>query len=355
MRATILGMDAVLEERYRQLRQAVADKGLYTRRYGYYALYATLLVGGFVAGWYFITVTTNIYLQLLNAFFLGFVTVQGGMLGHDLSHRQVFESDARNRFFGIIAWGLFGGLSESDWFHIHNTHHEHVNQIDHDPDIDIPFYLSKEQIPRDMGFIGRTLLPYQHITFFFVLPLLYITKLNATWRRAYHDFNPRHIFEVFFALCHFGVLFYLVFAFLPLFTATLFLGVHAVVVGIYMSLVFAPNHKGEEIISADAQVTWLNQITSTRNVYPSSLIFFLFGGLNFQIEHHLFTSMPRPNYWKVHPLVKQFCHDNGIPYYETTWFGSLKEIYCSLKETARVQPPQRLDSPMGKVHIDLVK
>lgn len=330
-------MNAALEASYQRMRQEVAGAGLFKRRYGYYAFYAAWLLVAFAASWYFITVTTNVYLQLLNAIFLGFVTVQGGMLGHDLAHEQVFESSRLNRGFGVIVWGLFAGLSESDWYHIHNTHHQHVNQLEHDPDVDIPFYFEKEQVPKNMGTIGRALFPYQHVLFFLALPLLYITKTNATWRRALTNFNVRHLFEVFFALSHFGALFFLLFYFLPLVTAILFLGVHFVVVGIYMSLVFAPNHKGEEMIAADSEVTWLNQIVSTRNVYSSSLIFFLFGGLNFQIEHHLFTRVPRPNYWKVHPIVKRFCKENNIPYYETTWPGSLREIYNSLKAVARAR------------------
>lgn len=328
-------MDARFEQRYQDLCRAITDAGLYRRRYGYYACLALVIVAGYAASFYVLTVTDEMFLQLLNALFLSFMTVQAGMLGHDLAHEQVFESTRANHWTGVFVWGLLCGFSESDWYRIHNAHHTHVNQLEHDPDIDIPFYFAKEQIPARMGVIGRTLFPYQHILFFAVLPLLYITKTISTWRRAFSNFGLRHGFELFLALLRWGLLLFLVFHFLPLVVASVFLATYVAGVGIYMSLVFAPNHKGEELIAAHQEVTWLNQITSTRNIHPSGFIFVVFGGLNFQIEHHLFSDMPRPNYRKAYGMVKKFCAENGISYSESGWFGSLREMYVALKKTAR--------------------
>jgi fatty acid desaturase len=102
-----------------------------------------------------------------------------------------------------------------------------------------------------------------------------------------------------------------------------------------MSLVFAPNHKGMEVLSKDEEVKWYHQITLTRNLFPNKFLFHAMGGLEYQIEHHLFTNMPRINYPKIAPFVKKFCKDNGLEYYETTWFESMKEIYVSLKKQAQ--------------------
>lgn len=323
-----------MEEAYRAMRADVRARGLYERTYGYYALYGFLVLCGTGLSLYFITVTNNIFLQLLNSLFLTFMLVQAGMLGHDFSHGQVFETRETNRFFAMFMWGLFAGASETVWYDQHNAHHEHVNQQDMDPDINIPFLFADGQRLGDFSF-AASLYPYQHILFFATLPFWYLSKLCTTWLKVFKDFSFRRSIEVTLAGIHFGVLFYLLFAYQHWWVALLFLAVHVFFAGLYLSSAFAPNHKGEEIHPANEETTWMHQITSTRNIYPSLFIFHFFGGLNFQIEHHLFPNMPRPNYWKAHEIVKKFCQEHGIPYHETTWLGSMREIYIGLRTQAR--------------------
>ncbi|EJW70593.1 hypothetical protein WUBG_18501, partial [Wuchereria bancrofti] len=69
------------------------------------------------------------------------------------------------------------------------------------------------------------------------------------------------------------------------------------------------------------------QLYTTRNMRPGILIDWLWGGLNYQIEHHLFPSMPRHNLKMVMPLVKEFCTENNLPYMVNGYFeGWLMEI-----------------------------
>ena len=48
----------------------------------------------------------------------------------------------------------------------------------------------------------------------------------------------------------------------------------------------------------------------------------MLGGLNYQIEHHLFPTMPRPNLRSAQPLVRAFCQEHGLPYTEASLLGS---------------------------------
>jgi fatty acid desaturase len=326
-------MDA-LEAQYRELRREIRALGFHERRYGYYALYASVACAATLLSLYLITVTDSAWFQALNAALFTISIVQASMLGHDLSHNQVFESERTNRFLSAIVWGLFGGGSESSWYRDHNAHHKETNRLGHDPDLGIPFLFSNKQ-SSDNHWMSRTFLSYQHIIFFATLPAWYLNKIVTTWKHAFtHPSLRVTFFELPFAAVHFLVLFYLLFTFLPWTTAVLFLVVHAVTAGFYLSAAFAPNHKGMEIIDADQKATWRNQIRSTRNLYPSWFVFYMMGGLNFQIEHHLFPNMPRINYPLVQPIIKRFCKDNDIPYHETTWFGSQQEMYHALKEQA---------------------
>jgi len=117
----------------------VREAGLYERTYGKYLLCFVLIMAGIFGSLYIMTLSDSLYVQIPNAVLFAFVLVQGAMLGHDLSHSQVFKSNANNLSIGIIIWGLVGGLSERGWYEKHNAHHKHVNHEGMDPDLDIPF------------------------------------------------------------------------------------------------------------------------------------------------------------------------------------------------------------------------
>jgi fatty acid desaturase len=136
-------------------------------------------------------------------------------------------------------------------------------------------------------------------------------------------------------LLRYAVGFYLVFNFLPLNIALVFCFVYAYSTGYYMGLVFAPNHKGMYIVPENEEVKWYHQIVCTRNLFSTPFTFHFMGGLDFQIEHHLFPNMPRINYPQAAPYVKEFCKKNNLEYYETSWWQSMKEIFTALKDQAK--------------------
>lgn len=148
----------------------------------------------------------------------------------------------------------------------------------------------------------------------------------------------RSFTEMVFMLIHFGILFSFTFWFLPSLTALLFVTIHFLTIGIYMALVFAPNHKGEEMLAPEETYNWVYQITLTRNITPSPLLSYIFGGLDYQVEHHLFPEMSRFYYADASLLIKEFCRDEKIPYHETSWIDSLKQIHLALKEEAARWP-----------------
>jgi fatty acid desaturase len=325
-----------MEPRFEVLRGRVEDKGLYARTYGAYLVYACLVIAGIAASLYVVTLTDSLIVQMVNSIFFSLVVVQGGMLGHDLSHNQVFSSKARNKFFSKIVWALVGGMSETLWRREHNAHHEHVNQEGFDPDLNIPFFFSPTQTHQ-----GRTIAPFitrhQHIIFFVVVPIVYVRKVLRSWMHLPDKEVLAYVGELTLVTIHFAVLGYVLFTSLPYAVWMTFGALHLLTVGLYMGMIFAPNHKGEEVLGPEAEVTWVHQITSTRNLTHSFFTFHFFGGLSLQIEHHLFPNMSRYQYSKAQQVVKEYCAEHGLSYHETSWWGSMKEIYTALKrESARV-------------------
>jgi fatty acid desaturase len=97
--------------------------------------------------------------------------------------------------------------------------------------------------------------------------------------------------------------------------------------GLYMASVFAPNHKGMLVVDRTSTLDFLrSQVLTARNITAHPVTDFWYGGLNYQIEHHLFPTVPRTKLRHLQGIIKAFCMEQGIPYYETSIFNSYREI-----------------------------
>jgi fatty acid desaturase len=122
--------------------------------------------------------------------------------------------------------------------------------------------------------------------------------------------------------------------------ALAFVAVHQGLLGLYLGSVFAPNHKGMPILSKDDDSDFLRrQVLTARNVRGGRLTDLLLGGLNYQIEHHLFPSMPRPSLRRAQPLVRAHCHSYGLPYVETGLIESYRQALHHLGDVGRDDQP----------------
>jgi len=321
-----------LDPRYIGLVDEAYQQGLFKRAYVYYFIHITIALLAWGSSFYFIATLSSPTLQFLNGLWFGFWSVQLGIIAHDLSHGMVLHRPPLSRFFATIFWGLIGGLSEYRWYEKHNKHHETPNHEGHDPDIDIPFVLDKHQLDGRSIFFKTYILPYQPILFWVSLPLVYLYNVAYGMFNLFSIWDKKSVIEIGLIVFHFGAVYGFIFTRLPLFPALCFVVASIGVIGTYMSLVFAPNHKSEEIITSDTRYSWTSQITSTRNVKSGYLTFFLLGGLNFQVEHHLFPAMARSTYFKANRLVREFCVREQIHYEETSWFKSMQDIHQLLKD-----------------------
>jgi fatty acid desaturase len=103
-----------------------------------------------------------------------------------------------------------------------------------------------------------------------------------------------------------------------------FVAVNLGLFGVLLGGAFAPNHIGMPIVPAAARPDFLRrQVLMSRNITGGPVVGFFMGGLNHQIEHHLFPSMPRPGLKRARALVRAHCQENGITYAE----ASLRQAY----------------------------
>jgi fatty acid desaturase len=318
---------------YAELKRLLQQRGLMERQPAYYATKMALALGMLAIGLTVLIVVTNPWLQLLNAVFMGFVYTQIGFMGHDVGHRQTLKTNGQNMLVGMICGNLLIGVSRGWWVDKHNRHHGHPNQIDMDPDIDFPFIaFSAEQLDDKRG-LARWIVKYQA---FLLVPMetLLALSLRANSIRFLLTENMRYRFvELSVIVAHVVLYLGLVFSQLSFWQALLFIFVHQATFGIYMGSVFAPNHKGMPILPADTELDFLRQqVVTARNVRPSPLTDFWYGGLNYQIEHHLFPTLPRNKLGEARAIIKDWCRDHAIDYYETGLIQSYKEILISLHE-----------------------
>jgi fatty acid desaturase len=128
--------------------------------------------------------------------------------------------------------------------------------------------------------------------------------------------------------------------------ALAFIAVQQGVFSLYLGISFAPNHKGMPLIeSATAAGFARRQVITSRNIKGGRLTTFMLGGLNYQIEHHLFPSMPRPSLRRVQGLVTDFCTAAGLGYSEESLTGSFRQIIRHLSDAGAAASPRPAEPP----------
>jgi fatty acid desaturase len=311
---------------YAELLDQVRRAGLLKRRPAFYAacILASLLM--LAAGWLVFVLLGDSWWQMITATFLAVVFAQNGFLTHDAGHRQIFRSRRANDLVGLVHGNLAVGLAFGWWVDKHHRHHAHPNQEGLDPDIggDDLVYTSAQAGAR-RG-LGRIIARHQGVLFFPMLLLLalslHVTGVRALTRPGYRNRIPEALL---FGLHTVAYLAAVILVMSPL-KAVVFVVVHQGLLGLYLGSVFAPNHKGMPILSKDDDSDFLRrQVLTARNVHGGWLSDLLLGGLNYQIEHHLFPSMPRPALRQARPFVRAYCLNHGLSYVETSLFDSYRQ------------------------------
>jgi fatty acid desaturase len=308
---------------YAALSRQVRQSGLLERRLPYYAWKVTLTTAALAAGWAAFAVIGNSWWQLADAAFLAAVFAQFGFLGHDAGHGQVFRTRRANAVLGLACGNLGAGISFGWWTGKHNRHHAHPNTEGADPDIAISTLAFSPASAQAARGIQRLVFRYQA---YLVIPMLFLEalSLHASSIRRITGPGCRHrAWEATLLGAHFAAVLGAVFLVLPPVKAVAFIAVQQGLLGFYLGCSFAPNHKGMPILAASDKTDFLRrQVLTSRNVRGGLLTDFALGGLNYQIEHHLFPSMPRPNLRHAQAMVAAFCADRGVPYKETSLLAS---------------------------------
>lgn len=320
---------------YRELRRRMQAARLLDpqpRSFGLRLLATAVLLASAIA---FLVAFHALWGVVVGALLLGVVSVQVAFLSHDAGHRQGFVRRWQNALVGVILTDLLLGASFGWWVRKHNQHHAHPNHADMDPDIELPLIaFTPEQAVEKRG-VSRLVAKHQ---VWFALPLLTLVAYGQRYGSVVYVVRERSAYRRWEVAAL--VLNAVLFIGLPLlllgpWSALLLIVIQQATTGLYLGLVFAPNHKGMTIIDDDVPLDPLRaQVLTARNVRGFPLTDWCYGGLNYQIEHHLFPALSRNRLPAAQRIVVAFCRERNIPYHETTVLHSYREILESLRAAA---------------------
>ena len=301
------------------------------RQPAYYAVRLSLVALMMAGGWTAFFLIGSSWWTLLVAVFLSISFAQTALVAHDLAHRQVFRTKRPSEIFGRIAGNLGVGMSYGWWMDKHTRHHNNPNHDDLDPDVspEVLIWATKSAIGRRglAAFVTR----HQAGLFFPLLTLLGVDLKVSSIKALRAGSVKRPVLESVLLAVHAVVYLTTLFVILSPLQALAFLVVHQAVFGVYLGMTFAPNHKGMPHPTGDEDY-FRKQVLTSRNVKGGWFVDVALGGLNYQIEHHLFPGMPTPNLRKVQPMVQAYCEEIGVAYEQTTLIESYRQALRHLHE-----------------------
>jgi fatty acid desaturase len=335
---------------YSALLHTVRDAGLLRRRTGYYSiLFGAMLlaIGGEITGFIMLRGT---WYELLIAAGMGIILTQLAFLAHESAHRQVFESGPANDWVGRTIANLMIGISYTWWDRKHSRHHANPNLIGKDPDIERDFVsFTDEDAARARGlhawFTRRqgTLL----------VPMLLFEGINLhihSFRTVFgKDRVDKRWIEISMVVPRVALYFTGIFFVLPLGMAFAFIGVQLAVFGLYMGASFAVNHTGMPVLPRDTKLDFLRrQVLTSRNISGGTPMALFMGGINYQVEHHLFPNMPRPHLKAARVIAREYCEANDILYTETGLLHAYRAVIRHLDLVGQAAKFDPFDCPAAR-------
>jgi fatty acid desaturase len=314
-------------EDFAELARTVRAQGLLTRRRGYYGVKIGLTIGALATLAVAAALIGNSWWNVAVAVGLAFVLTQLGFIGHDAGHRQICTRRRHNDVIGLAVANLLTGFSFGWWLTKHNRHHAHTNRPDKDPDMDpgVLVYVADQLEGR--GRFGRLWASAQVVL---LVPLLFLEALNlhvASVVALAHRRDRGALVEAGLLVVHGGLFFVAPFLLLSPLRALVFIAVSQSLFGFYLGVSFLTNHVGMPTLGDRDELGFLRrQVITSRNLSGTALTGFIFGGLDTQIEHHLFPAMPRANLRRARKLVRPFCHAHRITYAQQSPWRAYREV-----------------------------
>jgi len=347
--------------------------GMFKGNFWFYVYKQAFNMGMWATAFLMMNYSERTSVHLAASAFMGLFFQQCGWLAHDFLHHQVYKKRRYGDYSGLFWGGVMQGYSAQWWKNKHNGHHAVPNlhnssavSQDGDPDIDtmplLAWSLKQAQSFRELQDDGKDsgftkfMISHQKYFYFPILLLARISWLNESFKYAYglgaasenaklerdtkglqYPFLEKstlvlHYVWVAAFVTGFG-------RFSVLYSFGLFM-LMTCACGFLLAIVFGLGHNGMAVYDAETRPDfWKLQVTTTRNIIgghgiPQWFVDWFCGGLQYQVDHHLFPMIPRHNLKKTHALVKSFCKEWKVSYHEADLIDGTFEILDNLDQVA---------------------
>lgn len=330
---------------YAKLSREIAQAGILDRDYLHYFLLSLLDLGGFFFFVYQFIVQSQILILILCIVGISFFSVRLGGLIHDAGHRAIFKSNKLNDLYGFFC-SFFLGFPFAVWQTKHNLHHGHTNEEGSDPDLEVPISFTPEMLNRK-SLVVRLIRKYQAWLLYPLGALVVYTMRLKALKFYLENFNFYYFKAMLFQLCGMFIFYVSPFFIFPFWKALLFLLLTNEMTGFYMLNVFAPNHKGMPQFEKGVKISFLeHQILAARNLYGHWLTDYVYLGLNYQIEHHLFPHCPRHKLKLITPYILEICRRYNLAYTQMSVMESNRFILSELHRASKMIPKKTCFPPV---------
>lgn len=361
------------EKGYRDLRSKLIMMGMFKSSKMYYLYKCLFNMGMWATAVAMVVLSDSFTVHIGSALLLGLFWQQCGWLAHDFLHHQVFTHRKYGDIVGIFWGDLMQGFSMQWWKNKHNGHHAVPNlhnssaeSQDGDPDMDtmplLAWSLNQAHSFRELRADGKDsafvkfMIKWQAFTYFPILLLARISWLNESFKTAFGlgastenaklEMERRGlqypVLEKVGIILHHSWVLALSSGFgkfsIPMTIAYFFTATCSS--GLFLALVFGLGHNGMANYDAETRPDfWKLQVTTTRNItgghgVPQWFVDWLCGGLQYQVDHHLFPMMPRHNLPKTHILIESFCKEWGVTYHEADLYDGTVEVLRHLSKVS---------------------
>jgi len=336
---------------HREIRQKLLERGLFETSTSYYVKYITWYAVLFLSAVYCTLAFESTSMHMLGASLMALFWQQFAFFGHDIGHNAISHDRKKDLWWGILFGNTLGGISLGWWKRSHNVHHIVCNSIENDPDIQhMPifavtdsifgkFFSSYHQKWVTTDAAAKFLVSWQHLLFY---PVMFFARFNLYAQsyllllsKEYVQFKNMELAT----LVTFAAWFSAMIATLPSWEeriayAVLSHGLAGVLhVQICLSHFSMHNYHGQAYNSDDDE--WFRmQVMTTMNINCSEWMDWFHGGLQFQIEHHLWPRLPRHNLREARKYTKALCKKYKIHYHEPGWFEAQKEMVSAMRDVA---------------------
>jgi len=337
---------------HRSLRQELLRTGKFETRLSFYVGLGLWLASLFFSALYMTILRPSFQEHMIGAFLMACFWQQIAFFGHDIGHNAISHKRQVDLKTGIIIGNTTGGISLAWWKRSHNVHHVVCNSIENDPDNQhLPifavdkkyfgkFFSTYHQKYFSTDYFARTMVSYQHFLYY---PVMMVARINlyiqgilllASKEKIEHRALEIGTLCLFFGW--FGTM--LAYCLNSWQERLAYIGMSHAVAGL-LHVQITLSHFAEEVYHGQAYNDdtdeWFRmQVKTTLNIDCPTWMDWFHGGLQFQVEHHLWPRLPRHNLRAARDLTKKLCKKHDIEYHECTFFAGQKRMISKLYETA---------------------